>query len=157
MPDATPNYGWRTPKSDGTDYIIPDDVRIPINSIDTQMKTEENARIANTNNTTTNTNNIAANTAAIAAANAQIALLNKMKVLGGTNTTSAGGHLVFAHGQASTPTDVIVDLWKPTGGPGITHQVVGIDATNVTVQCWDTAGAAIVSTSLRWSALIKLP
>jgi hypothetical protein len=157
MPDATPNYGWRTPKSDGTDYIIPDDVRIPINSIDTQMKTEENARVANTANTTTNTNNIAANTAAIAAANAQITALNKMKVVGGTSTTSGGGHLQMNHGQASIPTDAIVTVWKPTGGPGITWQITSIDATSVFVQCWDTAGAAVVNTSLRWSMLIKLP
>lgn len=49
MPDTTPNYGWRIPKADGTDYIIPDDVRLPVGSIDTQMKVEENARLANTN------------------------------------------------------------------------------------------------------------
>lgn len=48
MPDGTPNYGWRIPKSDGTDYIIPDDIRLPVGSIDTQMKVEENARLANT-------------------------------------------------------------------------------------------------------------
>lgn len=42
MPDTTPNYGWRIPKSDGTDYIVPDDVRLPITSIDAALKTTDN-------------------------------------------------------------------------------------------------------------------
>lgn len=48
MPDTTPNYGWRIPRADGTDLIVPDDVRVPIGSIDSQMKAEETARLANT-------------------------------------------------------------------------------------------------------------
>src|SRR5437764_14175068 len=46
MPDVTPNYGWRIPKSDGSDFIIPDDVRLPIGSIDASLKAEENSRVA---------------------------------------------------------------------------------------------------------------
>lgn len=46
MPDVTPNYGWRIPKTDGSDFIIPDDVRLPIGSIDAALKAEENNRVA---------------------------------------------------------------------------------------------------------------
>jgi hypothetical protein len=42
MPDVTPNYGLRIPKADGTDLIIPDDIRIPVTSIDTILKTNSN-------------------------------------------------------------------------------------------------------------------
>lgn len=38
MPDTTPNYGFRIPKADGSDLIVPDDIRLPVTSIDTQMK-----------------------------------------------------------------------------------------------------------------------
>lgn len=41
MPDTTPNYGLRIPKADGTDLIVPDDVRVPITSLDGLLKTRE--------------------------------------------------------------------------------------------------------------------
>jgi hypothetical protein len=97
--------------------------------------------------------------AATALANAATAnaAINKLKMLGGTSTTSAGGHLSMPHGYAGTPLDAVVQIWKPTGGPGITWQLTSIDATNVTVQCWDTNGSAVVSTSLRYSLFVRLP
>jgi hypothetical protein len=39
MPDTTPNYGLRIPKADGTDLIVPDDIRVPVTSIDSLLKT----------------------------------------------------------------------------------------------------------------------
>lgn len=39
MPDTTVNRGYRIPKSDGTDVIQPDDIRVPVTSIDTDMNT----------------------------------------------------------------------------------------------------------------------
>lgn len=43
MPDTTANYGWRIPKADGTDLIVPDDVRSPITSIDAALKNSDNS------------------------------------------------------------------------------------------------------------------
>jgi hypothetical protein len=42
MPDLTPNYAFRIPKSDGTDFIVPDDVRVPVTSIDSTIKSSNN-------------------------------------------------------------------------------------------------------------------
>jgi hypothetical protein len=47
MPGVTPFYGWRIPNADGTDFIIPDDVRLPVTSIDSALKNEENLRTNN--------------------------------------------------------------------------------------------------------------
>ena len=38
MPDTTPNYGLRIPRLDGSDYQTPDDLRVPITQIDTNLK-----------------------------------------------------------------------------------------------------------------------
>ena len=42
MPDTTPNYAFRIPKADGTDLIVPDDVRVPIASIDSTIRDIDN-------------------------------------------------------------------------------------------------------------------
>jgi hypothetical protein len=82
MPDVTPNYGWRIPKTDGSDFIIPDDVRLPIGSIDAALKAEENSRLA-----------LAARVAALEA--------NTATILTGTNliTASAGFTLNAAYAE----------------------------------------------------------
>lgn len=46
MPDTTVNYGFRIPKSDGTDLIVPDDVRVPVTSIDSTIKSKDDALTA---------------------------------------------------------------------------------------------------------------
>lgn len=38
MPETTVNYGWRIPFTDGSDLIVPEDVRAPIIAIDAKMK-----------------------------------------------------------------------------------------------------------------------
>ena len=38
MPDTTPNYAFRIPKLDGSDYQVPDDIRVPVTQIDTKLK-----------------------------------------------------------------------------------------------------------------------
>lgn len=58
MPQNTVNYGFRIPLADGSDNIVPDDLRLPITAIDTAIKARADA-IAAANVT------IAAHTASI--------------------------------------------------------------------------------------------
>lgn len=46
MPGTTVNYGFRIPLLDGSDYQAPDDIRVPITSIDTALKTTNDAALA---------------------------------------------------------------------------------------------------------------
>lgn len=48
MTQNTVNYGFRIPNSDGSDNIVPDDLRLPITAIDTKIKDRAN-EIAATN------------------------------------------------------------------------------------------------------------
>lgn len=43
MSDTTVNYGFQIPEADGTDYIAPDAIRIPVVAIDSRIKTEIDA------------------------------------------------------------------------------------------------------------------
>jgi hypothetical protein len=50
MTQNTVNYGFRIPNADGSDNIVPDDLRLPITAIDTKIKDRAN-EIAATNTT----------------------------------------------------------------------------------------------------------
>lgn len=158
MPDTTPNYGWRIPKADGTDLIVPDDVRVPVTSIDTQMKAEENARINADNTEATNRTNGDANTLTQAqnADNHRItATSTYFDGFGGNpgkrihfrlssgGITNAAGQLTVAHGAPFTPSAVFVTMQQANTYFGVPWGVDSIGATNVQVRFMHSNGGPL--------------
>lgn len=58
MPQNTVNYGFRIPLADGSDNIVPDDLRLPITAIDTAIKARADAITATNAVVTGHTNTL---------------------------------------------------------------------------------------------------
>lgn len=132
MPDTTFNYGFRIPSLDGHDYQVPDDVRVPVTSIDARIKILSDALVT-------------AN-AAITAANNKIALIpdtaagNKIFSFGGGNTLSIV--IYFPTGRFTVAPSVVVSLYT---GYEIADVVISAapNATGFTAKVYSTNNAAM--------------
>lgn len=181
MPDATANYGLRIPKQDGTDLIVPDDVRVPITSIDGLLKT--------TNDNNTNINNaltaLAARVTALEADAATIVSGASALAIGTgwsltTVTIEKRGHKAFIFFNlkrtgATVGTDSLGNL--PNQNLGVVtagnrpSQQVAWSPQDILIPCFgyiDTAGNIImtltapnvdltINTDVRGSAMYWLP
>lgn len=147
MPNTTVNYGFRIPLENGDDYIIPDDIRLPVTDIDTIIKTHKTALDAAVAVNTTQTTNIATNTAGLAAAVA-VNVTQTANIATGLATNNAQAATITAAALTDTGWDNSGILASAAGWSNISGTTTRVRIRNGVIQLfigYTRTGATIVS------------
>lgn len=128
MADTTPNYGFPIPEADGTDYIVPADIRTPVTQIDTELKNQDTRLDA-------------------------LELIRSRGALVSLTAAASGECPPIAHGLGVVPTNIQLTHVADAVPITLTVKLASATATHFTVKCFRDTGAVYVgSITFYWLA-----